>query len=91
MIKSFKNKGLKELFDTGTTRKIGSQNHAKCLRLMDVLDAAKSPRDMNIPGFKFHGLKTKPKSYSVWVTGNYRITFEWENEDAVDVNYVDYH
>lgn len=59
---------------------------------MDALDAAQRPADMNLPGFYFHGLTNQtPKVYSVRVTGNYRITFEWEGQDAVNVNYVDYH
>lgn len=51
----------------------------------------KSQKKWNMPGFKFHALHTKPKRYSVWVTGNYRITFEWSGKDAIKVNYEDYH
>jgi toxin HigB-1 len=46
---------------------------------------------MNIAGFHFHGLRGKPKRWSVRVTGNYRITFGWSGEDALDVDFEDYH
>jgi proteic killer suppression protein len=58
---------------------------------MDALEAALEPDDMNIPGWGFHPLKGKPKRYSVNVTGNWRITFGWQNEDAIHINLEDYH
>jgi hypothetical protein len=54
-------------------------------------DEALQPEDMNIPGFGFHGLEGKPKRYGVSVTGNWRITFGWEGEDAIHLNLEDYH
>jgi toxin HigB-1 len=54
--------------------------------------ARRAPDKMNIPGFKFHALKGKDKGRcSVWVTGNYRITFEWSDADAIDLDLEDYH
>ena len=91
MLKTFKNKGLKELFEKGQSRKINKQLHALCLRRLDVMDAATKPEDLDIPGFKFHTLHGNPTRYSIWVTGNYRITFEWDGQDAVRVDYEDYH
>ena len=91
MIKSFQHKGLKQLFEKGTSAKINQQHKAKCLRLLDALDAATLPQEMNIPGFGFHGLEANPKRYAVSVSGNYHITFEWEGEDAIHVLYEDYH
>ena len=91
MIKSFKHKGLKELFETGKSRKVPPNLKGKCLRRLDMLDASTTPEDMNIPGFRFHGLHGKPKKYSVRVSGNYRITFGWNGEDAVFVDLEDYH
>lgn len=91
MIKSFKHKGLKQLFETGKSAKVNQQQKAKCMRLMDALDEALQPEDMNIPGFGFHGLEGKPKRYGVSVTGNWRITFGWKGEDAIHVNLEDYH
>ena len=50
------------------------------------------PEDMNIPGFKFHGLAGNRKSsYAVTVTGNWRIAFRYNDEDAIDLNLEDYH
>ena len=91
MIKTFKHKGLKELFETGSSRKIKPQDEARCLRRLDALEAAERPEDLDIPGFQFHRLHGNPKRYSVWVTGNYRITFGWDDKDASKVDYEDYH
>ena len=47
--------------------------------------------DMNIAGFHFHGLQGNPKRWSLRVTGNYRVTFGWSGETAVDIDFEDYH
>ena len=61
-------------------------------RMLDLLDACATPTDMAVPGFKFHELKGSRKGpFSISVTGNYRITFRFEGEDAVDVDLEDYH
>ena len=61
-------------------------------RMLDLLDACATPTDMAVPGFKFHELKGDRKgTFSISVTGNYRITFRFEGEDAVDVDLEDYH
>jgi proteic killer suppression protein len=91
MLKSFKHKGLKELFETGKSHKVPPNLKSKCLRRLDMLDASTTPEEMNIPGFHFHGLHGKPKRYSVRVNGNYRITFGWSGEDAVHIDLEDYH
>jgi proteic killer suppression protein len=91
MIKSFQHKGLKQLFEKGSSAKINAQQRAKCIRQMDALDVASKPDAMNVPGWDFHGLEGKPKRYSVSVTGNWRITFGWKGEDATHVNLEDYH
>lgn len=59
--------------------------------ILDALEAATEPADMNLPGFGFHGLQGKPKRYAVSASGNWRITFGWEDADAVDVDLEDYH
>jgi toxin HigB-1 len=60
--------------------------------MLDRLDAVARPEDMNIPGYKFHPLTGDRKgSYAVTVTGNWRITFRFDGEDAIDVNLEDYH
>jgi proteic killer suppression protein len=56
-----------------------------------ALDVAARPEDMNIPGLRFHGLQGDPKRYAVDASGNYRITFGFEGEDAIAVDIEDYH
>jgi proteic killer suppression protein len=90
MIKSWKHKELRRLFETGHS-KISRGHHAKSLRMLDTLDASVVAQDMNLPGYDFHGLRGKPKRYSVHVNGNFCITFEFENGDALHVDYEDYH
>lgn len=68
-------------------------DHAPRLaRILDRLDASASPDDMNLPGFKLHRLSGREKGiWSVWVNGNWRVTFQFEGADAVIVDYRDYH
>jgi proteic killer suppression protein len=91
MISGFKHKGLEEVFQTGKSRRIGAEYVRKCIRIMELLHAAQQPEDMNIVGFRFHGLQGNPKRWSVRVSANYRITFGWSGENAVDVDFEDYH
>ena len=91
MIKSFKHKGLSELFEHGKSRKMHQDLQSRSLKRLDVLDQAETLSDMNIPGFNFHSLQGKPKRYSVHVNGPWCITFEWEDGDAVRVDLEQYH
>lgn len=92
MIRSFRHKGLERFFSNSDHRGIPAQFASKLERLLDRLDAASSPQDMNLPGLRFHPLKGDRKgSYAVSVSGNWRLTFVFENEDAVNVNLEDYH
>jgi proteic killer suppression protein len=91
MVGSFKHKGLEEIYSTGKTRRIGSDHTAKCVRILQLLEVALRPEDMNIAGFRFHGLQGKPQRWSVRVTGNYRITFGWSGENALEIDFEDYH
>jgi proteic killer suppression protein len=58
---------------------------------LQLLEVARQPEEMNIAGFHFHRLQGKPQRWSVRVTGNYRVTFGWEGETALDVDFEDYH
>jgi len=87
MIRSFRHKGLKELFESGRR----TDQRARILRRPDVLHGAVVPEDLALPGFRFHKLHTKPARYSVSVSGNWRLTFAWEDLDAIDVDLEDYH
>jgi proteic killer suppression protein len=91
MIGGFRHKGLEEIYRAGKTRRIGAENMGKCIRLLQLLTVAGRPEDMNIAGLRFHGLHGEPKRWSVRVSGNYRITFGWSGENALDVDFEDYH
>lgn len=91
MIGGFRHKGLEELHLTGKTRRIGAGDVRKCVRIIQLLEVAAQPEDMNIAGFHFHGLRGNPQRWPVRVTGNYRITFGWSGENALDVDFEDYH
>lgn len=91
MIGSYRSKALRQFAATGNTSKLPVQNHAKVARQLAALDAAVKPEDMDLPGYRFHGLVGDPKRYAVDVTGNYRLTWGWEHPDAIDVDLEDYH
>ena len=92
MIKTFQHKGLQAFFETG--RKAGIQPHhaSKLERQMARLNVAKAPSYMNMPGWDLHPLGGNLSGhYSVSVNGNWRMTFTFDGEDAVLVDYQDYH
>ena len=91
MILSWRHKGLKELFAVGKSAKVRPDQQKKCLRLLDALQQAILPEDMNLPGWHFHGLQGKPKRYAVAVNGPWRITFGFDGQDAIDVDLEQYH
>lgn len=92
MIGSFRSKALKRFFETGDASKLSVQNPARIRRILITLNEAESPQDLNVPGWRFHGLKGKDKDrYAVDASGNWRITFAWDGEHAVDVDLEDYH
>lgn len=91
MIKSFRSKALKVYFNEGDASKLPVPNHDRVRRQLTVLDAASTPEEMNVPGWRFHGLQGKPKRYAVDASGNYRVTFGFEGQDAVAVDLEDYH
>lgn len=92
MIRNFKHKGLAEFFKSGNTAGIQAE-HAKRLRLiLGRLHASSNPSDMNLPGLRLHELSgNRVGTWSVTVSGNWRITFRFDGEDAEVVNYEDYH
>lgn len=92
MIRTFRHKGLDRFFCKNERRGIDAKQADRRRRILDRLDGAMRPEDMNLPGLKFHGLSGDRKgTYSVWVSGNWRITFQFEAGDAVNVNLEDYH
>jgi proteic killer suppression protein len=92
MIRSFRHKGLERFFVTGSKKGILTEHAEKIARILDRLDASISPADMNLPGYRLHGLKGKDiGTWAVTVSANWRITFEFEGQDAIVVDYRDYH
>jgi proteic killer suppression protein len=92
VIRSFRHKGLKRFFETGSKAGIQPDHAAKLRRILGRLDAAQAPNDMGLPGYDLHPL-TGPLAgrWSVTVSGNWRVVFRMEGPDAYDVDYVDYH
>jgi proteic killer suppression protein len=91
VIKSFRHKGLKELFLTGRSAKISTALQERSLRRLDAINQANVPEDVNLPGFDFHALRGKPTRYTVHVNGPWCITFDFENGHAYRVNLEQYH
>jgi toxin HigB-1 len=91
MIKSFKHKGLAELFEKGSSHRVRQDLQSRSLRRLEALDQAESLTDLNVPGFNFHGLQGAPKRYSIHINGPWSITFEWEEGDALRVDLEQYH
>lgn len=92
MIKSFQHKGLQAFFETGSKAGIQPHHAPRLARQLVRLDEAKTPEDMNAPGWKLHGLTGNLNAYyAVTVNGNWRMTFTFEKGDAVLVGYQDYH
>ncbi len=92
MIKKFRHKGIERFFRTGDVRGIQAQHVARITRILDLLDDASAAEQLNVPGYYLHQLKGDRKGqWAMTVSGNWRITFRFEGEDAVDVNLEDYH
>lgn len=92
MIRTFRHRGLERFFTKSDYRGIPAQFAPRLERMLDRLDAATMPTDMDLPGFRFHALKGGRKgTFAVSVSGNWRMTFRFDREDAIDVDLEDYH
>ena len=91
VIESFRHRGLKELFETGRSRRIDANLQRRIIRRLDALEAADRLESLNQPGFDFHPLRGKPQRYSMHVNGPWCITFEWESGRALRVDLEQYH
>lgn len=92
MIRTFRHKGLKRLFETGAVKGVSNDLVPRLIRQLDFLNRAVSPLDMNLPGYRLHELKGQRKgTWSVVISGNWRLTFTWRDRDAHDVDLEDYH
>ena len=92
MIRTFKHKGLERFFTKGDHRSIPAQSAARIERMLDRLDTSVKPGDMDVPGYRFHPLKgARVGEFAVSVSGNWRLTFSFDGDDAIEVNLEDYH
>lgn len=92
MIDSFRHKGLKRLFQQGDTKGIPPDLREKLENILFVLNRARKPADMDLPGFRLHRLKGDLKGFwSVTARANWRVIFRFEEGNAYDVDLIDYH
>ena len=92
MIVSFKHRGLEALYEGKTSRRVAPGHVRKLLDILAVLDRSRGSRDIDLPGLRLHPLKGQLQGhYGVTVSGNWRVTFRFEEGHVIDVNYLDYH
>jgi proteic killer suppression protein len=92
VLRTFRHKGLGKYFATGSKAGIQTAHAERLSLILAALNAATAPGDMGLPGLRLHPLKGgRSGSWSVSVSGNWRITFRFEGKDAIDVDYEDYH
>jgi len=92
MVRSFRHKGLKLLFENGDRRKLRTDQIDKIERILARLDQASEPDHMALPSFRLHPLKGDLAGFwAVSVSGNWRVVWRFEGPDAADVDLIDYH
>jgi len=92
MIISFRHKGLRLFYETGSTRGICAEHAAKLARVLSFLDQASVPADMNLPGWRLHLLQGNLAGFwSITINGNWRVIFRFAGNDVELVDYLDYH
>ena len=92
MIRRLRHRGLKRLYERDDAGGLNAGHLDKILRILARLDQASKPEHMDLPGFRLHPLKGERSGFwSVTVQANWRIIFRFEDGDATDVDYLDYH
>ena len=92
MIISFRHKGLRILFETGSTRGVQAAHHTKLMSILAALDVATGPDELALPSYRLHPLKGDLKGHwSIWANGQWRVTFRFIGTDVELVDYQDYH
>ena len=92
MIVGFRHKGLKLLYETGSWRGVNAAHAQKLLSVLAALDVAAGPDELLLPSYRLHQLKGALKGHwSIWVNGNWRVTFRFVGTDVELVDYQDYH
>jgi proteic killer suppression protein len=92
VIRSFRHKGLQRFFETGSKAGIQASHAKRLARMLSRLDTASQPRDLNVPGWNLHALTGDLAGrWSLWVNGSWRLTFVFDGEDVILLDYQDYH
>ena len=92
MIRRFRHRGLERLFTKGDASGVNPQLAAKLRRMLILLDKGKDPSAMNLPGYRLHPLKgDRSGQWAASVSGNWRLIFAFDGENATDVDLLDYH
>jgi proteic killer suppression protein len=92
MIQSFRHRGLRRLYERGDPSRISADQLDRITLALADLDAATKPSELDLPGYRLHPLRGDRKgSWSISISGNWRITFRFEDGDVYDVDLVDYH
>lgn len=92
MVVGIRHKGLKQFYEKGSKRGIQHDHEKKLRRILAALDAATRPADLNLPGYDLHPLKgNRAGTWSISVSGNWRVTFRFDGNDVTAVDYEDYH
>ena len=92
MIRSFRHKGLRRFYESGSRAGIRPEHAVRLRMQLAALDTARTIGDMDIPGFRLHPLKGPlSERWSIWVNGNWRLTFEFREGDVFILDYEDYH
>jgi toxin HigB-1 len=92
MIRRFRHRGLRRLYENDDRRELNPEYADKIARMLARLDVATQPRQLDVPGFRLHALRGDLAGHwSITVRANWRIIFRFEQGDATDVDLVDYH
>ena len=92
MIGSFRSKALRKLWEKDDPTGMNPNARPRIERILSILESGESLSDLDVPGFRFHALKGfDPRRYSMRVTGNWRISFDWDSGIAGAVDLEDYH
>ncbi len=92
MIRRFRHRGLKRLYERDDRSGVNAAHVARLERILTLLDVTQRPADIDLPGYRLHPLQGERKGeWSVSVSGNWRVTFRFDKGDVSDLNYEDYH
>lgn len=92
MIRTFKHKGLRELFETERTRRVEQQYQARVAEILRHIDAARIVQDLDLPGYRLHTLApSRPATWTIRAYGAWRVTFTFDKGNAYDLDLEQYH